>query len=342
VRGLNYATNAANSAESIISALFGKKRNQLVAVWVTSDGTTSTFQTINNSVRKYDSLRGKYIAAYVDCLRLCRQRKELDTFLRWAMSCKRDLPLFFSATADSQSGKPDHSHSTDTLVVKARYLNSFYFLTSVKRITNCGLAYVILHDMNDREEKKTDARYYETQLKISYACFLRLKSDLKVLTKSRVWKFHRENGVKDVVEALTTAYLKVSKDQPLSSPRADWSGESQLTSLLESALTKCKELFPSLTASFYFSRPNVAGKGKDAEGTKRKGGTVKKSFEVAVPEGLSEGDSFLATIQVGDSTKKVRLTVPSGSAASSLRFNLDVPAAHVGSDSEHETKKKRR
>ena len=49
IRGLNYATHAASSAASTMSALFEKKRSQLVAVWVTADGTSSVFQTINNT-----------------------------------------------------------------------------------------------------------------------------------------------------------------------------------------------------------------------------------------------------------------------------------------------------
>ena len=77
LRGLNSTMPCVNSAEVVISPLFEKKRSvtfaltdecsfefraQICAVWVTNGGTAqSPFSVLNNSVRKYDSLRGKYI-----------------------------------------------------------------------------------------------------------------------------------------------------------------------------------------------------------------------------------------------------------------------------------------
>lgn len=327
IRGLNYATNAASSAGSTMSSLFTKKRPQLVAVWVTGDGTTSTFQAINNNARKYDSLRGKYITAYIDCLRLSRRRKELDTFLGWTSSCPRDLPSYFASSALAEGGKPTKNPVHDALMIRVRSLSSYHFLTSIRREANSALANVILKDLNESTSK--EAKFFETQLKLAYACFLRLNCDPDELTKSRAWKYQRKNGVKDAVEALTAAYVRVVKDQSLSGARSDWSGESQLTAIFQAALRKCKELYPSLSGTFSFSRQRALPKPKSADisgGLKRKGGAqvVKKSFEVAVPQGLTEGETFLASIKVGEIVKKVRLTVP-GEAASSLRFTLQVP-----------------
>lgn len=337
IRGLNYATNAASSATSIMSSLFTKKRPQLVAVWVTGDGTTSAFAAINNTVRKYDSLRGKYIAAYIDCLRLCRRRKELDTFLRWTTATPRDLPSYFAASARAEGGKPTLTHMHDALLVKSHSLASFHFLTTVRREANSALANVILQDVNETSATgvalKTveSAKFFDTQLKLAYACFLRLNCDPCELTKSRAWKYQRKNGAKDVVEALTAAYVKVVKDHPLSGARSDWSGESQLTGIFQAALRKCKELYPSLSGNFSFSRQRAPPKQKSAEsaaGSKRKGAAkqVKKSFEVAVPEGMAEGETILTSIEVGGVWRKVRLTVPAG-AASTLRFTLQVPTS---------------
>jgi hypothetical protein len=139
IRGLNSATNAAYSALSTISALFTKKRTQLVAVWVTVDGSTTAFQTINSSARKYDSLRGKYIAAYVDSLRLCRRRKELDVFLTWTTSCPKDLPSQFAASAIFESANSTQTNLHDNLLVHNRSIDSFHFLRAVRRMTNSKL-----------------------------------------------------------------------------------------------------------------------------------------------------------------------------------------------------------
>lgn len=336
IRGLNYATNAASSALSTMSALFSKKRPQLVAVWITGDGTASAFQAINNSVRKYDSLRGKYISAYIQCLRLCRRRKELDTFLSWTASiCPRDLPSFFAASARNEGGKPKQTHMFDSLVIHGRTISSFHFLTSVRREANCSLASVILQDLKDITVKESSIayaekiKYLETQLKIAYVCFLRLNCGPDELIKiSRLWKYHNKFGVKDVVDALTTAFVNLVKDVIRSGATSDWSGESEISSILKAAVHKCRELYPSISSSFSFSRQRASSKQKGGSGDltagskrKRANGEFEKSYEAHVPEGLTEGETFVTSVKVGEYTKKLRLTVPSGSAGS-LRFTL--------------------
>ena len=321
IRGLNYATTAAHSAMAVMSTLFEKKRSQLVAVWVTADGT-STFQTINNSVRKYDSLRGKYIAAYIECLRLCARRKELETVLRWTSTAVRDLPAYFAASALVQGSKPQRSHTLDSLLLKGRSLSPHFFLTVVKRQANSALAFVVLQDLKANSDNEQS--FLENQLKLAYACFLRLNCDPKILSKSRAWKYHRKNGAKDVVEALTTAYSLIENRQRLSGVPCDWSGESQLTSTLQLALQKCKEMFPAVSGKFYMTKKTTTPKKSAPEPVGGKEVTSEKTFVVSVPPDLSEGETFMASIKVGTTSKKVRLTVPSGNA-SSLRFNLQVP-----------------
>jgi hypothetical protein len=51
---------------------------------------------------------------------------------------------------------------------------------------------------------------------------------------------------------------------------------------------------------------------------------TKVSFEVTVPQNLIAGDTFLTAVKVGDTSRKVKLTVPEGNP-SSLRFTLNVP-----------------
>jgi hypothetical protein len=343
IRGLNYATNAACSAHSVMSCLFEKKRPQLVAVWVTSSGSPSAFQTINGTVRKYDSLRGKYISAYIDCLRLCLQRKELETMLRSAFSCSRDLPSFFAASALSMGGKPLHPHSRDCLVIKKRSLSSLHFLVSVKRQANSGLANIIVEELkqNPDESSRADSKYYENQLKLAYACFLRLHCSPEDILKHPTWTYSRRTGVKDIIEALATLFLKLGKDYPIAGMCNDWSGQSHMQKLLRSALAKCKTLFPTVTSNFYFSRrqktPSKGKPGKDSNNNSS--GLVKKLFEVAVPQGVKAGETFITTIQVGEFKKKVRLTVPPGDVTT-LRFSLEVPEDFERSEP-HTSKKAR-
>jgi hypothetical protein len=329
IRGLNYATNAASSADVVISSLFEKKRSQLCAVWVTSNGSANVFQTINSSVRKFDSLRGKYISAYLESLRLCGRKKEIETFLRWTSSCTRDLPSYFAASALAAGGRPRHPHTHDSLLVRSRSLSSYHLLTNVKRQANSALAGVIVKELKKAfADKKLDTKQAENQLKLAYACFLRLNCEPSDLMKTRAWKYQRSNGVKDVVDALTAAFLAVSSDQGLSGERSDWSGESQLSGLLESALKKCKELFPSLSGNFFSIKRSPMKRRKSGQGGGKSTDSDSKvsfEFEVAVPTGLAEGDSFVTSIQVRETVKQVRLTVPHG-APENLRFILQIPA----------------
>jgi hypothetical protein len=97
-------TDAASSAVVVIGSLFDKKRTQLCAVWVTTSRSGTPLQILNNKVRKYDSLRGKYMSAYLDALRLYNRRTKIETFLRWSYSANRDLPSHFTAMAVTYGG----------------------------------------------------------------------------------------------------------------------------------------------------------------------------------------------------------------------------------------------
>jgi hypothetical protein len=354
VKGLNHTGNAASCATITLSSLFVKKRAQLVSVWVTGDGTASIFQALNSTVRKYDSLRGKYIAGYIDCLRLGRKRKELDTFLSWTISSPNDLPSYFAASASIQRDRPMPLPGRDNLLLRNRPKSLQHLLTSVRRLANGALANVILQDLNDPAIEHSHAKpaeranYLETQLKLAYACFLRLNCDVESVVKSRYWKYDRKNGIKDVVEALSAAYLKIQKPDTGAGLNSSWSVESQVVSAFQAAVCKCKELYPTLSGSFSFSKPRVTKRPSTGQKTRRTAtkGTgsplpVKRSFEVAVPEGLSEGETFLTSVQIGDNVKKLRLTVPPGDATT-LQFSLEVPAASEAAPSSKEDQSERR
>lgn len=301
---------------------FATHRAQLCAVWVTTSYPPTTFETLNNTVRKYDSLRGKYISAYIDCLRLCGCRNELETLLRWISSSKRDLPSFFHATAMAGGGRPEKSHVHDSLLTKNRALSSRYILTELKRRANSAMASVLKQELSSKD---SNIRSLENQLKLAYACFLRLNCTLKDLKKTREWKYEPE-GVREA-EALSLAFLRLNEPPAVEVDPNDWSGGGQKAMILGAALQKCRELFPSLSGTYYSKKTNQKWKNQedkeeDEREIARQTGT-KRSFEVEVPQGLSEGDEFTTTIKSGEKSKKVKLTVPAGKPRM-LRFSLDL------------------
>jgi hypothetical protein len=300
----------------------------------------SPFSLLNNSVRKYDSLRGKYISAYVDTLRLCKRKTKLEALLQSAGSAVRDLPSFYQASALSKGGPPALPHTKESLL-KGRSLASLGFLRNVKREANSAIA-TILQVASSESGKSND-----DTLKASYACFLRLNCTVDELRKTRAWKF---GHIPEVV-ALCRSYLTRKDHKDVHAGESNWTGGGQKTAVLKAALEKCKELFPSLSlyeqrkASAKRSRKSSAAaptpkrssapspKGAPlkhvllapAPERKEPGGSV--PFVVSVPEGLSAGDKFDTTVELEGSTmKKIRLTVPVGNPQK-LKFSLSLPAS---------------
>lgn len=321
LRGLNYSTNAACSGVVVMASLFEKKRQQLCAVWVTRDSSESAFSALNSSIRKYDSLRGKYTSAYIESLRLCDRRPELETFLKWVYSCKRDLPSYFSSSAGNDENQPKKSHANDCLLVRPRALSSHHFLTTIKRETNRALAISILSDLK-KPMDRDGADSNENLLQLAYACYLRLNCKIDDLTKGSSWRY-RKSGAKEVIKALITAHLRFNKDSMHSEKSADWSSETFSSKVLLEAVRRCQQLFPSHSGGFFHSKKKIA-KQKGEAGTKRKGPPSteeRRPFEVRIPDGLIAGDTFVTSIEDRDKIKKVRLTVPEG-ASYTLRFHL--------------------
>lgn len=319
IRGLN-STNAASSAATVMNVLFEKKRSQMCAVWMTA-GTGSPFNLINQTIRKYDSLRGKYISAYLDTLRICQQRDHLESFLKSIYAARRDLPSYFAASAETQGNPPQSPHSDDSLLTKSRSVASHFFLTTVKRQANGSLAAVILHESQSSKSLTNSAK--ENNLKAAYSCFLRLNCTSDALMKSiRSWRYQRKcDAIRSVVECLTDAYLKQIGGPSGIQQSGDWSGESQQASTIRSAIEFCRKSYPSLSGNYIAKKPTQKKKRKDPETT-----MVKKSFDVHVPEGSKAGDTFVVSIDVnGGNQKKVRLTIPDP-VPNVMRFSLLVPA----------------
>eukprot|EP00536_Pseudo-nitzschia_multiseries_P002255 jgi/Psemu1/251486/estExt_Genewise1Plus.C_300056 len=385
IKDLDGSKPVAFSAESVLGVLFDKKRVQLCAVWVTNSGAASPFQAMNSTVRKYDSLRGKYIGAYLETLRICNRRPEVETLMKWLYTSRRDRPSYFQAGAMNCGGKPTVSHSQDSLLTvdSKSVLMSRGFLLSAKRKANGVLADILMHEMSKRvtatASSKTSSsttttssdlnKMTEFYLKHSYACFLRLNCSVEDLGKARAWKYG-STSLREV-DAMCQAYLSLGdsiRDEIAStgtSDFGDWSGGGRKSVIFKAALAKCKTLFPTLSANAVFGK-SKSKKGKSSsnhtqdaqdpdefKSGKRKSPspssddmnlllseghpsseleTKKVSFEVAVPVGLTSGDTFLTTVSVAGSSRKVKLRVPEGDH-STLRFNMYVPKSKISQES---------
>eukprot|EP00934_Nitzschia_sp_Nitz4_P002092 Nitzschia sp. Nitz4//scaffold195_size40117//18863//26201//NITZ4_007577-RA/size40117-processed-gene-0.15-mRNA-1//1//CDS//3329540368//2092//frame0 len=341
IRGLNNSTPAAQSAAIALNVLFDKRRTQLCAVWVTTTTASSPFQLLNNATRKYDSLRGKYISAYIETLRLCKRRGEVETFLKWIVSSGRDLPGYYQASALTNGSQPTKGHMSDCLVLlDQNSLQERGFLTTIKRQANAALSDILRNELEETLDKtapelvKKVAEYY---LKLAYAGYLRLNCSKEILAKTHAWRYGSTSLPE--VDALCQAYLARATSVPGTESQAlermdvnEWSGQSRKSAILDAALSKCKELFPTLTGAFFSKKANAKSKKKNEtgdneanEGKTKDGGNngapSETTFEVAVPAELSAGESFFTTVKVGNATKKLKLTVPA-SNPSTLRFSL--------------------
>jgi len=332
IRGLNSATPCANSAEVIMVTLFEKKRPQLCAVWVTSASTSpSPFELLNNSIRKYDSIRGKYISAYIDCLRICRRTNDLETFLQWIAFCKRDLPSFYQATALTGGRLSEAHHNRDSLLLKGSFLDPF--LLAVKRQTNRALVEILFKEFNSTPNKEN-----VDLLKRSYACFLRMNCSVVDLETSREWKLGRSSIPE--IETLCQIYQARNDSNAITLQSNDWSSSFSKSAVLEAALEKCRELFPMLASTIYSknkkkmtSKSIVRSDDPTGTHTDARANEVARQFVVEVPQGLEVGEKFQTTIQVGDQLKTIRLTVPAGKPEK-LKFSMKLPKNGEGDDSQ--------
>lgn len=352
LRGLNHATHAANSAEVIMSTLFDRKRSQICGIWVTATSAPSPFEILNNSTRKFDSLRGKYISAYIESLQLCDRRNEMEQFMKVLSSSKRDLPSYFQASALDGGKVPDRKHDKENLLNTENSLMSLGLLVNAKRQANSAFSAILLKSISKTEEENISGRMTpESLLKHAYACYLRLNCDPQDLRKTKAMKYR--NGSINEVELLCQAYLHSGLAEGSSfNLGGDWSGMARKSAIFNQALEKCQSLFPSLSGNFLFRKEKESGGSKTGGRGKRKAPveessseapdegpeegpeegrntteeTSKISFEVTVPENLVAGDTFLTNVKYGDNiSKRLKLTVPEGNP-STLRFSLTISA----------------
>jgi hypothetical protein len=271
IRGLNNSTSAAVSAEAVIKSLFDKKRSQLAAVWITTTAASSPLQILNSTIRKYDSVRGKYIAAYLETLHLCERRGDIEIFMRWLYSAKVDLPAYFQASADAGYTKPAKSQAHDSLLVTDRYKSSMAsqsLILSSKRQANSYLADLLIHEMNKAMSQSASEykKVAEMYLKHAYASYLRLNCTPQDLKRVRAWKYGADS-VREV-EALCQAFSNSGHHVKNLEQRidfGDWSGGSRKSAIFDAALSHCRMLYPLLSGINFFSKKSAP---KTKKGTK--------------------------------------------------------------------------
>ena len=337
LRGLNSSTACANSAEVIMSALFEKKRPQLVSVWVTNTSSSpSPLEFINNSTRKFDSLRGKYFAAYVEILSLCKRSSVLEALFQQLIITKRDLPAFYQASALVRGALPETSHAKENLLGDARSSHTIGLIRDLKRITNRALASILVEEAPTLDPKND-------YIKKCYTCFLRLNASVECLERMKAWQYGSASLPE--VEALCLAYLARPDSNEFSVQSSDWAGGWKKTEVLKASLVKCAELFPSHASTLYRKIKPKKVPACNVSGDENEGGpqahersapeSDTMQFVVAVPQGLNVGDKFQTTVRIGSQMKTLRLTVPVG-LPPKLKFSLKVP-----DDDEAESSNKR-
>ncbi len=210
-------------------------RAQLCAVWVTTSTTPPPFEVLNDSVRKYDTLRLKYIKAYIDNMVICSRKDKIDSFFSWAMSSSQDLPSFYESSALVRGGDPGR-HSKQSL------LQGSGFISIVKRHANNALADMILSDlavMKKNGVELEDKKLLTKDFKLAFTLFQRLNSSCDDIVK-----FMRDRHQIREVAALCKCYISIAAGYRINdSINIDEMDDNSLCSLLNAAILKAKQIF---------------------------------------------------------------------------------------------------
>mmetsp|Transcript_13222 Transcript_13222/g.23958 ORF Transcript_13222/g.23958 Transcript_13222/m.23958 type:complete len:228 (-) Transcript_13222:33-716(-) len=218
-----------------MTTLFEKRRTQLCAVWVTTSARPPPFEVLNDSLRKYDALRLKYIRAYIDCMRVCERRDKIETLLKCTATSNQDLPGFYEASASLRGGDPGKHVKQSLLRGSGRS-----FMTKVKRNAISAIAEMILKELADLKNNGVDNEgkmKLTHHFKLSYKLFRRLNSPCK-----DVVEFTRSNKPLVEVEAFCKCYLSIQAGYRISSINFDGMDIDTLCSILEGAVSKAKDL----------------------------------------------------------------------------------------------------
>ena len=297
---------------------------QLCDVWVTTPPSPSPFEYINDSSRKFDRLRWKYIGAFIDCMRLCRRRTTLENFIKWCQASSRDLPSFYDATAAEEGETPKNSHSTENLLLKH---SGLIFLAM--KYANAAVADVISKEVDELNTEEIDDDEWKRQitelLGEGFKCFSRLNCPID----GNIWQSNRVkqqvyNGEIKEVETLCKVFM-VLNGIGSNSTKPSWENKMLL---LYSAVKEARRLFPSMALKSVSTSQKKKRKRREFQNEEmnistcdEKEGTSKEII-VKVPSGLKEGDTFYAVVVYGYFRRNVKLITPH---TKKIMFHLIIP-----------------
>ena len=226
------------NAALAIESLFDKRRSQICAVWVTTSSTPPPFEVLNDSIRKYDYLRLKYIEAYIDCMKKCKKLDKIETLLNHTATCAQDLAGFYQASAAVRFGDPGR-HTKQSL------LNASGFLAKVKRSANDALTELVLGDLahlkrnGSDEERKT---FLDVGFRMANSLFLQLNSSPENTVQIMI---SSKKPILQVI-ALCKCFISIQAgyrvNDSINFEELDY---DTLLTFVEQALQKAKEMFPS-------------------------------------------------------------------------------------------------
>ena len=228
--------------------------SQLCAVWVTTPVSPTPFEAINNTVRKYDRMRCKYIGAFIECMLLCRRYDPLENFLKNCHGATRDLPAFYDLSARPDLKRPVQHHSKDNLVLPG--LGLIYF---AKKYANAAISHIWVEELSKVEDSATTSSEENvgTAMYIAiYRCFSRLNCP----TSNNIWLSQKvrqqfESGLIPEADAICHAYRKLfARDQEKSQvPFRQMSWEKRMA-ILQYAVNKGLHISSSIGSDFDASR----------------------------------------------------------------------------------------
>ncbi len=284
---------------------------------------------MNDSSRKFDRLRWKYIGAFVDCMRICGRRSTLETFIKWCFNSSRDLPSFYIATAKQEGEAPQNSHDTENMLLNDGN-GLIYF---AMQYANGAIADIIRREsialshqkLGDDWEKKVNELMSD-----AYKCFLRLNCSIddSVWQTRRVKQRMSSRQIPEV-EALCVAYMTLKRIPSASYSKilkhCPWDHK---VLLLRSAIKDCEKMFPATALKATSQCQKRKRKQKDPvakDSTKKhkdEESTTQRKLVVHVPKSVKEGEKFIVEVCCEYFRQRVQL-VSSGSKR--IIFHLNIP-----------------
>ena len=200
-------------------------------VWQTTSNAPTAFEVINDSIRKYDKLRLKYILAFVESMRLCKKRDRIETLLNMASKSASDMPTYYQASV------------TPGVISNQTLLTSPHgFLAQVKLVASDALARLILQDLLELSTTKaigTDGRaLLERDLCMAHSLYKRFCASPREIAE-----YIKSTGPLRVVEAMCLCFLSIQGGNRIkTSLQFDTMTADSLCSLIQASLQKAKDV----------------------------------------------------------------------------------------------------